>query len=40
VEQLKGLMREVEALKAERDMLIGELESAAIDMSKSICLDI
>ncbi|GFS81650.1 programmed cell death 6-interacting protein [Nephila pilipes] len=32
VDRLKALMRDVESLKSEREMLIGELESNAIDM--------
>lgn len=32
VDQLKRLMREVDILKSERETLIGELESAAVDM--------
>ncbi|GIY93121.1 programmed cell death 6-interacting protein [Caerostris extrusa] len=32
VDRLKTLMRDVESLKSEREMLMGELESAAIDM--------
>lgn len=32
VEHLKGLMREVDSVKSEREMLTGELDSAATDM--------